>query len=527
MRAALGAVLALVTAVILGCGGSHPRVVKGAPPPPSRAELRTLARLALRAAGGAGDPHPTGAVVVPSTRKIAERVDAGAVVDSNPPVYFVLLHGHFTANMAPPGGKFPQGTILTVTIDSRTNESLDLGIGKRLPDLAAIGEAEPLALPHVDPVRAAIRVARASDPRLFAIFPRSPGERPCGLPAGGMTQQVLVGECRTGVTHPVTHGRHDELFVTFAERWGRARRHHSSWTLIVQLPADRVVATQLHGETAPQLRYAPPLRTDLELTRHVPCVHDLRHRAGPKALRRFHAVTAVSCVEGTRTYPGRGQWEVLIRRVAVGSVAGLQRYFEQPSRHGIPKGVVCSGVLHVVVVPTLVDGLGHRLVPRTPLDGCGNPLGAGPPSVRWQLVSVRKVKLLVSPAALAAHCAMEIKDLPGGGIGRLDPSRGGPVFRSPPKTLKVCIYRTHDFQVGDFVRGFRLDAAKTRELLRALTGAAPRGSCPAERTFAVVGARQFWAEVELGGCWRVGRTYPDYAIGSADPSVAAPLLGVR
>ena len=147
MKAALVTVLALVTAASVACGGSHAHNVKGAPPPAGPAELRKLARLALGAASGAGDAHPTDGVIVPSTRLIAERVDAGAVVDSNQPVYFVLLHGHFTANLAPPGGKAPTGTILTLTIDPRTGESLDSGIGNRMPKLTAIGEPEPLPLP--------------------------------------------------------------------------------------------------------------------------------------------------------------------------------------------------------------------------------------------------------------------------------------------------------------------------------------------------------------------------------------------
>ena len=69
----------------------------------------------------------------------------------------------------------------------------------------------------------------------------------------GLRESKLEGTCRTHVGHPVTQGRYPEAFVTFRESWGR---HYSSWTLIVQLPAEKVVATQLHGEPAPQFRYA-------------------------------------------------------------------------------------------------------------------------------------------------------------------------------------------------------------------------------------------------------------------------------
>jgi hypothetical protein len=137
---------------------------------------------------------------------------------------------------------------------------------------------------------------------------------------------------------------------------------------------------------------------------------------------------------------------------------------------------------------------------------------------------------MVSAAALAAHCSMEIKDLPAGGIGPLDRTSGGPLFRIEPKTVRVCIYRgpTNDVEVGRFVRGFALGAAQTRRLLAAMTGPAPRGSCPEERTFAVVHAQPaLWAEVELGGCFRVGRTYPGYGLGGSDPSVVRAILGGR
>jgi len=274
----------------------------------------------------------------------------------------------------------------------------------------------------------------------------------------------------------------------------------------------------------------PPLASDLELTRNVPCPRGTNH-VGPGKLKRLRAVTAVTCEQGFRTYPGKGQWQVLVRRIALSSVSSLQQYYEQPSEHNLPKGGGC--LLNLVIVPSVafVDAKGRWLVPKTPVDGCGHPLkGLKRMDVRWHVVSVRRMRLLVYAAALAAHCAMAVKDEPAGAIGPLAPTPGGPLFRRTPTTVDVCIYRTppDDFEVGNFVRGFALDAAQTRRLLSALTGRAPRGSCTNQRLFAVVGPRnEDGVGVELGGCFRVARSFRNYTLGSANPAVVSAVLGVR
>ena len=48
------------------------------------------------------------------------------------------------------------------------------------------------------------------------------------------------------------------------------------------------------------------------------------------------------------------------------------------------------------------------LLPRTPTGLCGQPRGGGPPTVRWHVVSVHRVKQIVSAPALAAHCPMKL-----------------------------------------------------------------------------------------------------------------------
>jgi hypothetical protein len=138
---------------------------------------------------------------------------------------------------------------------------------------------------------------------------------------------------------------------------------------------------------------APSLTTDLRLTKRVPCLEKHQHLAGPKTLEHFHAVTAVICGRGIRSFPGQGLWKVKVRRVAVSSVAALQKYFEQASKTGEKKST-CSANAGGILVPVFVDAHGHWLAPRTPVDACNHPLGVGSygKGVRWQDVRVHGIE---------------------------------------------------------------------------------------------------------------------------------------
>jgi hypothetical protein len=96
---------------------------------------------------------------VRTTRQAAEAV-SGDGVDSDPPVYFVLLRGKFVDYYAHgiyrTRDAFPRGTAITFTIDAATHGILDFGIGSRAPDLAQLGEvhdftAELQAAPEATP----------------------------------------------------------------------------------------------------------------------------------------------------------------------------------------------------------------------------------------------------------------------------------------------------------------------------------------------------------------------------------------
>jgi hypothetical protein len=276
--------------------------------------------------------------------------------------------------------------------------------------------------------------------------------------------------------------------------------------------------------------FHPTLKAYLRITRHVPCGVGNAQPAGLDELKKFKAVTAVECEGGLRVYPGHGEWHVAIRKVAVSGVGGLQRYYEQPDRPNWPSNGGCTLSEIYPAAPALVDANGRWIVPHTPVDRCGQPLGRPPGgtaiAIRWHIVSVRKIRQQISAPALAAGCDMRWGiELPGRAGGR---AAGGPVFAVAPKTVHVCVYRTwgahHD--VGNFVRGFKLDRGRTARLLAALAGAGRGTRCPVQRTFAVVsGAHGEAAQVELGGCFRVARLYPTRGVGRADPTVIRSLLG--
>lgn len=275
------------------------------------------------------------------------------------------------------------------------------------------------------------------------------------------------------------------------------------------------------------------VKADLRLAKNVPCLSGSMRRVGPKIFSRFHAVTAVECVEGSRTYPGQGQWEVISRKVAVSGIPNWQRYFEQSDDRSFPpKNAGCTANLVVVLVPVFVDSSGQTLVPRTPVDRCGHPLGLAPGEkrirVRWHTVRVRRIRQTISAPALAANCPMRMGNTVAWAGPPHNAHPGTPLFDRAPTKVRVCVYRTprNNFAVGRFVRGFHLDAARTRQLLGALNGPGPKRGCPKQRNFATVGGGpRFGAAVELGGCYRVER--PDRTAGTANPGVARAILGVR
>jgi|SRR5579862_174457 len=140
---ALGVAVAAVAATTSAFGGGgRARLIVGAPASPTPSELAAIQQLVLKVATSQGDPSPTNISLIPTTRQVAERIDAGSGQGyANTPVYFVIAHGHFTAYNAsvPPGAPLPTGTVLTLTIDPATNMITDAGLESTTPNLNAIG----------------------------------------------------------------------------------------------------------------------------------------------------------------------------------------------------------------------------------------------------------------------------------------------------------------------------------------------------------------------------------------------------
>lgn len=117
------------------------------------APLANVAALASRLAVLDRDAHGLSGVWFTTTRQLAVSSQSTDRVEGpSTRVFFVVLHGHFVAKKPLFAGRragggaavAPTGTILTFTIDSKSGDILDVTLGNRSPDAAALGEARHL-----------------------------------------------------------------------------------------------------------------------------------------------------------------------------------------------------------------------------------------------------------------------------------------------------------------------------------------------------------------------------------------------
>jgi hypothetical protein len=97
-----------------------------------------------------GDRMPTSAHWVKSRREVANAL-LGSGVNTNPPVYMIVMTGSFTLKRFPSiaaGHRPSHGTVATYVIDAATNEGLDFYLDKTLPKLSKLGLVHDL-LPYL------------------------------------------------------------------------------------------------------------------------------------------------------------------------------------------------------------------------------------------------------------------------------------------------------------------------------------------------------------------------------------------
>lgn len=105
----------------------------------------TLPEVASAQAGVLGDPTPTSAQYVRTTRQAAARLISSATVDTDQEVFLVQLKGSFTHPYSRlPGAKPPSGPTAVITVDADSREVLDLGVMSSDLELAALGEVHEL-----------------------------------------------------------------------------------------------------------------------------------------------------------------------------------------------------------------------------------------------------------------------------------------------------------------------------------------------------------------------------------------------
>lgn len=114
----------------------------------STAELAAVKKNANTIASADGEYAPTHIQVALTTRRVAAQVDSGGWVNTNQPVFFVVLHGNFTDYSAsvPFGSPQPTGTVLTLTIDAVTNQLTRLSIRNVTPNLSRLRIVKTLSL---------------------------------------------------------------------------------------------------------------------------------------------------------------------------------------------------------------------------------------------------------------------------------------------------------------------------------------------------------------------------------------------
>ncbi len=143
----LGAVGGAVAVFVAAGSSVSPRTA--ACFPPSAIQLTKIRSMALAVAAWADDPHPTSGRVWSTTRRVANRLAMDANVDSDQPVFVVVLQGNFSDASAPlPEGATARRYPVVVNVwDPERNVGTDFGLRFNDPSLTALGSGIDLRIP--------------------------------------------------------------------------------------------------------------------------------------------------------------------------------------------------------------------------------------------------------------------------------------------------------------------------------------------------------------------------------------------
>jgi len=308
------------------------------------------------------------------------------------------------------------------------------------------------------------------------------------------------------------------------------------WAVIVSVAVAAAACTSAAHEHVPRSELSD-VASGEELDaigRDAPCrdVNRSDNIARPEAIADFGTTAMINCVQTVRSYPGDGEWSVLIRQVAMTGLADVVAALQRPDEPPASPETYCDLVGHGPLPVLLANGADY-LHPRLPETSCGDPQAevmAALKAVEWRTVSLTRIEQVRTPESIDSDCEMRWKNELGLEADYLDTSDGGPVFvgRDPGGAIKVCLYHVvSDPDAGEFSRAVRLSGGEADELVDALTGAGPTGTCAPPSDFAVLHAAGRNLNVEIGGCWRVLRHDASQAVGSADGAALERLLSLR
>jgi hypothetical protein len=113
--------------------------------PPDSLTVAAIRDLVLTYSTANGEPNPQGSVFM-TTRQGAQDVEqSGATVNSNEPVYMVVVNGSFVGYaISTPQGGLPKATSMTFEFDTSDLRMVDYSFTQKTPNTASLGSGTPI-----------------------------------------------------------------------------------------------------------------------------------------------------------------------------------------------------------------------------------------------------------------------------------------------------------------------------------------------------------------------------------------------